>query len=209
MPLLYYITDRHSSPVPILQQIQLAIEASIDLIQIREKGLSTQELLELAVKARELARDSQSKVLINDRLDVALAAELDGIHLGQHSLLPQVVRAQLPRSDFLIGASVHCCDEFRLVKNDVSFVTLGPIFFTPSKAAYGSPIGLNVLERVCQESTVPVLALGGIDRGNYSQCLESGAAGIAAIRLFQNSGKTLKGLIDEIKRSVPEVRRSI
>jgi thiamine-phosphate pyrophosphorylase len=209
MPLLYYITDRHSSPVPILHQIQLAIEASIDLIQIREKGLSTQELLELAVKARELARDSQSKVLINDRLDVALAAELDGIHLGQHSLLPQVVRAQLPRSDFLIGASVHCCDEFRLVKNDVSFVTLGPIFFTPSKAAYGSPIGLNVLERVCQESTVPVLALGGIDRGNYSQCLESGAAGIAAIRLFQNSGKTLKRLIEEIKRSVPEVRRSI
>lgn len=209
MPLLYYITDRHSSPVPILHQIQLAIEASIDLIQIREKGLSTQELLELAVKARELARDSQSKVLINDRLDVALAAELDGIHLGQHSLLPQVVRAQLPRSDFLIGASVHCCDEFRLVKNDVSFVTLGPIFFTPSKAGYGSPIGLDVLERVCQESTVPVLALGGIDRGNYSQCLESGAAGIAAIRLFQNSGKTLKRLIEEIKRSVPEVRRSI
>jgi thiamine-phosphate pyrophosphorylase len=207
MPLVCYITDRHSSPAPILHQIQLAIEAGIDLIQIREKDLATRELLELAQRARSLAKGAHSRILINDRLDIALVANLDGIHLGQHSVLPQVVRAQVPRKDFLVGASVHSPAEFREVENQgVSFVTLGPIFYTPSKAAYGDPIGVDVLEQVCRKSRVPVLALGGIDLGNYSLCLDRGAAGIAAIRLFQCSGQALKDIVREIQGTPKETK---
>ena len=92
MPLAYYITDRQSCSSPILQQIQQAIDASVDLIQIREKDLATRPLLELASRALELAKGSQSKILINDRVDIALAGKLDGIQLGHHSVATGTVR---------------------------------------------------------------------------------------------------------------------
>jgi thiamine-phosphate pyrophosphorylase len=208
MTLVCYITDRHSCAAPILHQIEQAIEAGIDLIQIREKHLATRELLELARRARALANGTHSRILINDRLDIALAADLDGIHLGQHSVLPEVVRAQVSRQDFLVGASVHSRAEFREVEHQgVSFVTLGPIFYTPSKAVYGDPIGLDVLGEISRESKVPVLALGGIDLANYSLCLDRGASGIAAIRLFQCSGQALKDIVREIQGS-PHVAKN-
>jgi thiamine-phosphate pyrophosphorylase len=209
MPLVYYITDRHCSLLPILQQIRLAIEVSVDLIQIREKDLPTRQLLDVAAEARYLAKGSQSKILINDRLDIAIAADLDGVHLGQHSLPPGMVRAQIPHRDFLVGVSVHSLDECRLLENQgVSFATLGPVFFTPSKAAYGAPIGLGVLKEVCRQSKLPVLALGGIDQKNYLQCLECGAAGIAAIRLFQGPGDVLRETVEQIKKPLPRAGRS-
>lgn len=205
MPLVCYITDRHSCPLPILEQIKLAVDASVDLIQIREKDLPGRELFELAEGARRLASGSLSRVLINDRLDIALAADLDGVHLGQHSVLPGVVRAHLPSSGFLIGVSVHSFEEFQQAEEQgASFVILGPIFFTPSKAAYGAPIGLDVLRKVSSQSKVPVLALGGIQRENYVRCLAAGAAGIAAIRLFQGSGTALRTIVEEIRTFTPQ-----
>jgi len=114
MPLAYYITDRQSCSLPILQQIQQAIDASVDLIQIREKDLATRPLLELAESALELARGSCSKILINDRLDIALAAGLDGIQLGHHSVATRTVLKRVRELDLLIGASVHSMDEFLL-----------------------------------------------------------------------------------------------
>jgi thiamine-phosphate pyrophosphorylase len=202
MPLLYYITERCSSGLPILRQIELAIRAGVDLIQIREKDLPARELFALCTKTRALSRNTRTRILVNDRLDIAIAAELDGIHLGQQSLLPGVVRERLPQADFLIGVSIHSAVEFRTVEHQgVSFVTLGPIFRTPSKEAYGAPIGLGILSEVCQQARFPVLALGGINRANYMHCLRAGAAGIAAIRLFQDSGTTLARLVNEIKRA--------
>ena len=186
MPLAYYITDRQSCSLPILQQIQQAIDASVDLIQIREKDLATRPLLELASRALELAKGSRSKILINDRVDIALAARLDGIQLGHHSVETGAVRKQLGEMNLLIGASVHSMDEFLLAAaQGASFATLGPIFATSSKSAYGPPLGLELLTRVCQRASIPVFALGGIRLENYRSCLAAGAAGIAAIRLFQ------------------------
>lgn len=204
MPLAYYITDRQSCSLPILQQIKRAIEASVDLIQIREKDLTTRPLLELANRALQLAKLSRTKILINDRVDVALAGELDGIQLGCHSVGLGSVRQQLRESNLLIGASVHSMDEFLFaVDEGASFVTLGPIFATPSKAAYGPPLGLELLTRVCQRASIPVFALGGIDLENYRSCLTAGASGVAAIRLFQ-SLQTLEQAVRGIHQFVPD-----
>ncbi len=202
MPLAYYITDRHSCPLPVLQQIEIAVAFSMDLIQIREKDLPTRPLMDLAVRAQMLARGTRTKILINDRLDIALSAGLAGVHLGNHSLPPAVLRAHTPQ-DFLIGVSTHSCEEFERAENEgANFVTLGPIFRTPSKAAYGAPVGLAVLREVCMRATIPVLALGGVDLNNYQSCLSAGAKGIAAIRLFQTSQGDLRGTLGRVQNCV-------
>src|SRR5262245_14650737 len=186
MPLAYYITDRQSSSLPVLQQIQQAIDASIDLIQIREKDLPTRPLLALATRALELASGSRSRILINDRVDIALVAQLNGVHLGHHSMEIAFVHEHLSQMNLLIGASVHSMDEFlRAADQGANFATLGPIFATPSKSGYGPPLGLALLARVCERASIPVFALGGIDLENYRSCLAAGAAGVAAIRMFQ------------------------
>ena len=204
MPLAYYITDRHSCSLPILHQIQQAIDASVDLIQIREKDVATRPLLELVERAVELAKGSCSKILINDRLDIALAAGLDGIQLGHHSVTTRTVAERVRERGLLIGASVHSMDEFLLAATGgASFVTLGPIFATPSKSAYGPPVGLELLTTVCQRASIPVFALGGIDLENYRSCLAAGASGIAAIRLFQ-SYITLERAVHGIHDFLPD-----
>jgi len=186
MRLAYYITDRQSCSLPILQQIQRAIEASVDLIQIREKDLATRPLLELASRALELAKGSRSSILINDRVDIALAGGLAGVQLGHHSVGTGPVRKRLGGVSLKIGASVHSLNEYLLAAAEgASFVTLGPIFATPSKSGYGPPLGLELLTTVCHCASIPVFALGGINLENYRSCLAAGAAGIAAIRLFQ------------------------
>jgi thiamine-phosphate pyrophosphorylase len=204
MPLAYYITDRQSCSLPILQQIQQAIEASVDLIQIREKDLATRQLLELASRALLLAKGSRSKILINDRVDLALAVGLDGVQLGNHSVGTGTVRTQLGEKNLKIGVSVHSMDEFLLAAAEgASFATLGPIFATPSKSAYGPPVGLELLTKVCQCATIPVFALGGINLENYRSCLAAGAAGIAAIRLFQTP-MTLERVVPGIHGFLPD-----
>jgi thiamine-phosphate pyrophosphorylase len=204
MPLACYITDRQSCSLPILQQIQQAVDAGVDLIQIREKDLATRPLLELAARAVELAKGSRSRVLVNDRVDVALAAGLHGVQLGHHSIEPGALRKQLVDKNLLIGASVHSMDEFlRAAAQGASFATLGPVFATPSKSAYGPPLGLELLASVCQRAAIPVFALGGIGLENYRSCLDAGAAGIAAIRLFQTPG-CLGGAVRAIHDFLPE-----
>ena len=203
MPLAYYITDRHSGSLPILQHIQQAIDASVDLIQIREKDLATQALLELSSRALELAKGSRTRVLVNDRVDVALAGDLDGVQLGHHSVETDTVRKHLSERTLLVGASVHSMTEFLNAAAGASFVTLGPIFTTPSKSAYGPPLGLKLLERVCQCASIPVFALGGVGLENYRSCLSAGAAGVAAIRLFQTA-KSLHQAVRSIHDFLPD-----
>jgi len=210
VPQLYYITDRQVCSIPLLDNIKRVIEAGVDFIQIREKDLSARELLLLARSAREMKRGHKTKIFVNDRLDVALAADLDGIHLGQSSVQTEQIRGKLPRQDFLIGVSAHSLEEAAAAqKCGASFTTFGPVFFTPSKAKYGTPIGLGPLKQVCQSSRIPVFALGGIDQSNYAECLLNGASGIAAIRLFQDPDISIEKIVRKIKetrtqKSVPD-----
>lgn len=196
----YYITDRKSCSVPLIENIRLAIDAGVDFIQIREKDLSGKELYDLAVHARRVASGRQVKVLMNDRLDVALAARLDGVHLGQQSLPPEEIRRVCSSRHFIIGVSAHSVEEVdRLRGQDISFVTFGPVFYTPSKAAYGEPVGMQALQAAVRRTNIPVLALGGINRQNYRDCLTHGAAGIAAIRLFQTPAVPLRQIVRDIR----------
>jgi thiamine-phosphate pyrophosphorylase len=184
-----------------MDNIKRAIEAGVDLIQIREKDLSVRELLSLARSAREMTRGRDVRILVNDRLDVALAADLDGIHVSKTSIPAHQIHDKLAKPDFLIGVSSHSLEEIETAQNQrANFATFGPIFFTPSKAAYGKPVGLGALKNVCQSARIPIFALGGVDKNNYLECLLNGASGVAAIRLFQDPDISIPKIVDEIKR---------
>jgi thiamine-phosphate pyrophosphorylase len=169
----------------ILQLIGAAVAAKIDLVQVREKALTTKVLYELVTRAAEFTRGSATKLLVNDRADVASSAGADGVHLTAQSLPALVVRQSFG-DDFLIGVSAHSLDEARAARDaSADFVVLGPVFQTSSKEQYGSPVGLEQLREICVElQPFPVLAIGGVTEDNFAACLRTGAQGIAAIRMF-------------------------
>ena len=195
-PLLYLITSgqttNETTPSTdafrkILQLIQAAVDAEIDLVQIREKNLRARVLYELARKAAGVTRGSATRLLVNDRADVAAAAGADGVHLTTTSLKADAVRLAFGE-EFLIGVSTHSLAEASLAHRDgADFVVFGPIFETETKKQYGEAQGLNNLARVSAELTpCPVLALGGVTAGNVADCVRAGASGVAAIRMFDD-----------------------
>lgn len=196
-PLLYYITDRRGlagdDPLPVIEQ---AVAAGLDLIQLRERELTTRELLALAKAAVARCRGSKTRLLVNDRLDIALAAGADGLHLPSHGLPVGELRRRFP--EMLLGASCHSVEELRRAEEGgADFAVFGPVFETVSKQVYGPPVGVEKLEHAARTAKIPVLALGGITLENAGVCLSAGAAGIAAISLFQTStdiGETVRRL---------------
>lgn len=163
--------------------IRRAIERKISLIQIREKLLPARLTFELAIDAVRLTKYSETtKLLINDRADIALAADADGVHLTAHSVSTDQIRRHFPKK-FIIGVSTHSMEKARLARRGgADFVTFSPIFATPSK---NNVAGLKKLSEVCRDlQPFPVIALGGINRNNYKSVLEAGAAGFAAIRFL-------------------------
>ncbi|HLW79545.1 MAG TPA: thiamine phosphate synthase [Terriglobia bacterium] len=193
---LCYITDRLAlAPAPLLDRIGEAIAAGADLVQIREKDLATRPLVDLVARAVDAARGTGTRVVVNDRLDVALALGADGVHLGQQSMPARAVcealdklGERLEERRFLVGVSCHSLEEARQAEGSgASYVLLGPIFETASKLRYGPPLGLEKLRDVTARVKVPVLALGGITVERVKPCLEAGATGVAGISLFQNA----------------------
>jgi thiamine-phosphate pyrophosphorylase len=215
-PILCYVTDRRSlqaprdSSEPLLEKVERLALAGVDWIQLREKDLAgrsyswlarealrrvSQQAIKTMVSARVQA-GVLARILVNDRLDVAVAEKAAGVHLGENSLrveeaklLVAAVRAaQAPPHDFLLGVSCHSLEAAQSAASaGANYIFFGPVFATPSKAAYGPPQGLDQLAQVCASIKIPVLAIGGITLENAPACLSAGAAGIAAIRLFQDS----------------------
>jgi thiamine-phosphate pyrophosphorylase len=188
--LLCYITDRRQlSSVSLAAVIRETLRAGVDMVQVREKDLTSRELIALVEEAlsatREPGRES-ARVVVNDRVDVALAGGADGVHLGAHSMPVQVVRRFAPRP-FVIGVSCHSLGEALAAESGgADYLVLGPVFETPSKLRYGPPLGLEKLRNVTSRIRIPVLALGGITVERIRPCLEAGAFGIAGIRIFQD-----------------------
>lgn len=189
-PLIYLISDGEISnenfaekSLQTLELIKKAVEAEISLIQIREKNISTKLLFELSKKAAKITKDSATKLLINDRADVALAANADGVHLTSQSISAEIIRAAFP-ANFLIGVSAHSLEKaLEVKKQDADFATFSPVFDSPKK---GKAVGIKKLREVCEAlKDFPVIALGGIDETNYERVLET-ASGIAAIRFLNN-----------------------
>jgi thiamine-phosphate pyrophosphorylase len=197
--LLYLITDRQAflrsaeltpNDLPRLQLevIDKAARAGCQLIQIREKDMSAKALGAFAREVIERARPHGARVLVNDRLDVAMAAGADGVHLRASSIPAREVRAVAAKKgldDFLIGVSTHSIAEAKLAEEGAAdFIVCGPVYDTPSKRAFGEPLGLDGFDEIRSAVKIPALALGGINLSNYHEPLRRGAAGIAGIGLF-------------------------
>jgi thiamine-phosphate pyrophosphorylase len=196
-----------------LLRIETAAAAGVDWIQIREKdlsgrncGLLTREALQRAAKSTA-SNAAPTRILVNDRLDVALSEGAGGVHLGENSLpLPEakrLVKAPALSQHFLIGVSCHSLEAARsAASGGADYLFFGPIFATPSKAAFGAPQGLERLAEVCRAVSIPVLAIGGITLANASACLAAGASGIAAIRLFQDA-RDMSSLVQSLRKLTP------
>lgn len=196
-PILCYVTDRkalgQAAPNEVLHAIARAISAGVDWVQIREKDMPTHALLALVRQAVRAAQNTPTKILVNDRLDVALAGGAAGVHLGSESLPVAEAKAWCSRhfgagQDFLVGASCHSLEDALAAERDgVDYLFFGPVFPTLSKMQYGPPQGIEKLAEVCRRVRARVLAIGGVTAENAGSCLHAGAAGVAAIRLFQES----------------------
>jgi thiamine-phosphate pyrophosphorylase len=207
--LVCYVTDRRSlgldqpqAVARILDALALAAAAGADAVQLREKDLSGSALLQCAHSAA--ARAGTCKILVNDRMDVALAAGAAGVHLGGDSLpvaeVAQFRAAGRAPADFLIGRSCHALAEaLQAERHGADYLFFGPVFATPAKARFGPPQGLDALAAVCLRVRIPVLAIGGITLENAAACKSAGAAGVAAIRLFQES-QDVAAVVRSLKR---------
>jgi thiamine-phosphate pyrophosphorylase len=179
---LYLITDRMQTAGRALSAVVAdALRGGLRAIQLREKDLTACQLFELAVELRQLTRKYGAKLLINDRIDVALAVAADGVHLGETSLPVQEARRILGNEQ-LIGYSAHSLDEaLQAQQGGADFVTLGPVYHTPSKALYGDPLGVSALSEATRVLTIPVFALGGVKHTSVAEILSTGAHGVALI----------------------------
>jgi thiamine-phosphate pyrophosphorylase len=199
-PILCYVTDRNSLPgagdaldsaTRLEGAIERAIAAGADWIQVREKDLEARALEALVRRALH-ASGGRARIFVNDRLDVALAAGAAGVHLGETSLPVARVaswRIAAGRPEFAIGVSCHSPEAVRAAERaGADYAFFGPVFATPSKSSFGPPQGLERLAAACRGARIPVLAIGGITESNAPACLAAGAAGIAAIRMFQQKG---------------------
>ncbi|HXT62847.1 MAG TPA: thiamine phosphate synthase [Pyrinomonadaceae bacterium] len=208
-PILYLITPGATTEVTtpdspefqnIIEQVAAAVAAEIDLVQLREKRLSGRVLFELTREAVSVTQGSVTRVLVNDRADIAAGAGAHGVHLTTQSIDAATVRKTFG-NEFVIGVSTHSVDEARAARlAGADFVVFGPVFETASKREYGAPVGLPQVARLTSElANFPVLALGGITTGNARECLHAGAAGIAAISLFEETTE-LAELVVKIRR---------
>ena len=178
---LYLITDRKVTKVSLPEAVRFALKGGVRAVQLREKDLPMRELLALAQDLRKITKEFNARLFINDRVDVAVAVDADGVHLGGRSMPPAAAR-RIAGRNMLIGVSTHSIEEAREAeKGGADLITFGPIFSTPSKAKFGAPIGVEALRLVKKNVRIPVFGLGGIKSENIAQVMRAGADGVAMI----------------------------
>jgi len=164
-------------------QAAFAVRAGVDVVQIRERDLPADELCAIVVELVAIARGSRTRILVNDRADVALACGAGGVHLRADSVPPRDVRSIAPPG-FVIGQSVHRTSEAQAAAAHVDYLIAGTVWRTPSKTPEQPTLGVAGLAAIAQSVTVPVLAIGGVTAGRLVEVQSAGAAGAAAIGLF-------------------------
>jgi len=186
LPRLMLITDRTVCDEPLSVRVEKACQAGTKLIQLREKNLPVQALLDEATRLREITQKYGAYLLINDRVDIAMLTKADGVHLPESGFAVHSARQMLPGK--WIGKSVHSLESaVAACQNSADYVVFGPIFDTPSKRAFGAPQGVDKLLELCSHISCPVFAVGGITPERISDCLNAGAYGVAAIGAFMKS----------------------
>ena len=178
---VYLITDfMRVGKSRFLDALEEALQGGVRSLQLREKSLDPKDLLKLALEVKPLVQRYDTKLIINDRADIAVMAGADGVHLTEASVQASEVKNNFP--DLVIGVSTHSLEGARLAETQgADFITFSPIYETPSKTSYGPPQGLDPLRQVTQSVRLPVLALGGINLNRVPECLEHGAFGVAVI----------------------------
>ena len=179
---LLVVTDRHQTNgrplVPLLQEV---FTAGVPIVQLRERDLSSRELVRLAREVQAVTASHRSQLLINDRIDVALALEGVGVHLRSNSL-PVSAARQLLGAQHLVGVSVHTIEEAIQVESQgADYIILGPIYATPSKQMFGPPLGIHTLEKACRLVRIPIIGIGGVTAARAQQMRRAGAFGVAVI----------------------------
>jgi thiamine-phosphate pyrophosphorylase len=176
------VTDRkQTGGRDLVEVLGQALAGGVRAIQLREKDLDTIQVYRLAERLLSMTRKAGAALVINDRVDVALALGADGVHLTRKSLPPREARA-LVGPHMLVGASCHTLAEIEeAVAGGVDFLVLGPIYATPSKASYGAPVTPAILRQARAICPLPILAIGGVNASRVSEVVEAGADGVAAI----------------------------
>jgi thiamine-phosphate pyrophosphorylase len=179
---LYLVTDRkQTGGRDLLWVLEQALKGGVKAIQLREKDLDGKAFFDLAEKTRDLCGRYRAALFINDRVDVALAVDADGVQLGKDSI-PIAAARRLLGPLKLIGASIHALVEAKDAQREgADFILFGPVYFTPSKAAYGAPQGLAALKEIVENMAVPVYAIGGIKPGHIMEVRQTGIRGVALI----------------------------
>ena len=181
-PSLYLVTDRALSLGRDLEWIVTeAVRGGVTMVQLREKDCSTREFVALGQRLKALLNDFQVPLIINDRIDVALAIQADGLHLGQTDM-PYAIARQLLGPDKIIGLSVENFEQIKQANLlDVDYIGISPIFSTPTKTNTATPFGLEGTATAAQLSTHPTVAIGGIHLDNVEQVMATGVDGVAVV----------------------------
>jgi thiamine-phosphate pyrophosphorylase len=201
---LILITDRIAcKPNKLEDVIKSACQNGVKAVQLREKNLDSHSLLKFAKKLRKITKHYSAKLIINDRLDIALLSKADGLHSPVNGLTAEQIRNH--HKKLVTGKSVHSLEEaVRAERLGFDYIIFGPVFRTPSKTAYGKPKGLKELKKVCMNVNIPVFAVGGINPVRAGKCIKQGAYGVAVIRNIMCS-KKIKQTLKQFKQEKVEL----
>lgn len=179
---LLVVTDRHqTNGRPLVSILQRVLSAAVPIVQLRERDLSARELVTLAREVQALTASRRSQLLINDRIDVALAFEGAGVHLRSNSL-PVSAARRLLGSQRLLGISAHTVEEGLSAQSQgADYIVFGPIYETPSKQMFGPPLGIHTLEKACRLIRIPIIGIGGVTAARAREMRRAGAFGAAVI----------------------------
>lgn len=206
---LYLVTDRDLSlGRPLEFIVEEAIKGGVTMVQLRETRCSTLEFYQLALQLKALLKPQNIPLIINNRADIALAVDADGLHIGQSDLPWQVAR-QLLGPDKIIGLSVETLQQARAANElDIDYIGISPVFATPTKTDTAPPFGLDGVKAVCTVSRHPTVAIGGINSTNAAQIIANGANGVAvvsAISAAKDPRKSAQLLANIVKTKVYEM----
>ena len=185
---LYLVTnsDQFESDDDFLDAIASSLEGGVDILQLREKKMSAKRIVELGKKIKQLCLQYNTTFIVNDRVDIALILEADGVHLGQDDLDIQSARNILGKN-IIIGVSTHAPEQaLKAVEDGADYIGAGPVFETPTKLGRQA-VGINYAQWVAENIEIPAFAIGGIDLENFQQVLNTGITKIAVVRAIINS----------------------
>ena len=185
--------------------VEAAIHGGVTVVQYREKNASTRRMIEEATELCRLCHAANVPFIVNDRLDVALAVDADGVHIGQDDMPVTIARRLLGRGKIL-GVSAGSTEEARkAVEDGADYIGASPVFSTPTKPDAPPPLGIEGLRRITRSVGIPVVAIGGINEGNAAAIMEAGAAGIAVVSAIvaaedvEAAARTLRAVVGKMR----------